>query len=316
MTVKHSQRLSDPPLLPWAIVQEDGVILAGHCTCMAGLGEVCSHVGALIFAVDAAVQVRNSQTVTQVPAYWLLPSSLSKVEYSEIQNIDFQSHQSLKRKLDNTLSYRTPQTPSTDQGSQKLPEILQPTSEESAVFLEKLFATKDNAVLLSVMPSYSEHFVPSSLGETFPNILTELYNEEYAGASKEELIEHCMNKFETINVSESQCINVELEMKDQSCSKLWFRFRAGRITASRMKAVCSTNVENPSKSLIKAIYYPNSVSFATKATKWGCEHEKIALDAFCEVVNNSHENFKCEKSELMLNPKYPYGCNSRCCYIM
>ena len=38
--VKHSQKMSAPPLLPWAIVADNGSVSSGHCTCMAGIGEV------------------------------------------------------------------------------------------------------------------------------------------------------------------------------------------------------------------------------------------------------------------------------------
>ena len=34
--VKHSQRMSATPLLPWIILEPNGEILASHCTCMAG----------------------------------------------------------------------------------------------------------------------------------------------------------------------------------------------------------------------------------------------------------------------------------------
>lgn len=71
--VKHSQRMNDAPLLPWVIIEKDGSIICGHCTCMAGAGEFFSHVGALLFAVEAAIKIRNSKTVTQEKAYWLLP---------------------------------------------------------------------------------------------------------------------------------------------------------------------------------------------------------------------------------------------------
>ncbi|KAG0439560.1 hypothetical protein HPB47_016601 [Ixodes persulcatus] len=33
--------------LPWAVVKKEGTIQSAHCTCMAGLGEACSHVAAL-----------------------------------------------------------------------------------------------------------------------------------------------------------------------------------------------------------------------------------------------------------------------------
>ena len=35
--VKHSQRMSDPSLRPWLIIENDGTVSAGHCTCMAGM---------------------------------------------------------------------------------------------------------------------------------------------------------------------------------------------------------------------------------------------------------------------------------------
>ncbi|KAJ8947716.1 hypothetical protein NQ317_006927 [Molorchus minor] len=50
--VKHSQRMHDPPLQVWIICNSDGSIENGHCTCMAGAGEVCSHVGAVLYALQ------------------------------------------------------------------------------------------------------------------------------------------------------------------------------------------------------------------------------------------------------------------------
>ena len=39
-SVNHSQKMRESPLLPWVIVEIDGTVLFGHCTCMAGRGEV------------------------------------------------------------------------------------------------------------------------------------------------------------------------------------------------------------------------------------------------------------------------------------
>lgn len=63
--IKHSQRMNETPLLPWLIIETDGSVISAHCTCMAGTGEVCSHVGAVLFAVEAAVQIRNTRTDTR-----------------------------------------------------------------------------------------------------------------------------------------------------------------------------------------------------------------------------------------------------------
>ena len=43
---------------------------------MAGLGEACSHVAAVMFYVECAVRIRNSKTVADEKAYWMLPPAL------------------------------------------------------------------------------------------------------------------------------------------------------------------------------------------------------------------------------------------------
>ena len=51
--VKHSQRLSVAPLKVWLAIKENGEVVCAHCNCMAGLGEVCSHVAAVLFTAEA-----------------------------------------------------------------------------------------------------------------------------------------------------------------------------------------------------------------------------------------------------------------------
>lgn len=48
-------RLNEKPLDVWVVAKNEGVILAAHCTCIAGLGEVCSHVGSILYAVEAII---------------------------------------------------------------------------------------------------------------------------------------------------------------------------------------------------------------------------------------------------------------------
>ena len=40
---------------------------------------------------------------------------------------------------------------------------------------------------------------------------------------------------------------VEKETKKQNCSNVWFMFRAGRVTASKLHAVCKTDPAQPSR---------------------------------------------------------------------
>eukprot|EP00795_Rhopilema_esculentum_P006602 gene6602-12141_t len=90
----------DPCSIPTSAWKEDGSVVAVHCTCMAGLGETCSHVAYSMFYVEAAVRMREKQTVTGVAAYWKLPSATSQVEYAPIKKINFTSSNSLKKRLE------------------------------------------------------------------------------------------------------------------------------------------------------------------------------------------------------------------------
>ena len=61
--------MSETPTRPWIIANMGGKIISAYCDCMAGLGESCSHVGALLFYVEAVVKVSDNKTVTQDKAF-------------------------------------------------------------------------------------------------------------------------------------------------------------------------------------------------------------------------------------------------------
>ena len=71
----------------------------------------------------------------------------------------------------------------------------------------------------------------------------------------------------------------------------WFAQRAGRITASKMKATCHTDPAFPS---IKHICYPYWYRFSSEAVRSGCDHESIALELYAEdAKNNVNFHFFC-----------------------
>ena len=61
-------KMSQKPLTPWVVAEESGKIM-GHCDYMAGLGESCSHVPFLLWAVESGVCIRDSMIVTEKKAY-------------------------------------------------------------------------------------------------------------------------------------------------------------------------------------------------------------------------------------------------------
>ena len=102
------------------------------------------------------------------------------------------------------------------------------------------------------------------------------------------------------------CNLIEMETKSRSKSKLWYKYRAGTVTASRMRAVCHTNLADPSQSLIKSICYPDAFQFTSKATEWGCNHEKLAREMYEKVAKSQHQNFSVVENRLFINPEWPY----------
>ena len=67
-------------LTPWVLIENGtGDVITAHCDCVAGLGETCTHVAALLFKTEAVVRARERTTVTGKPAYWMLPGSVDKV---------------------------------------------------------------------------------------------------------------------------------------------------------------------------------------------------------------------------------------------
>ena len=59
-SVKHSQRLSSTPLKVWVAAEMLGTVLCAHCICMAGLGEACSHIAAVLFTMEANTRIRGN----------------------------------------------------------------------------------------------------------------------------------------------------------------------------------------------------------------------------------------------------------------
>ena len=112
-------------------------------------------------------------------------------------------------------------------------------------------------------------------------------------------------KIVEIKVTSDQAITVEKETRVQSNCKAWFRFRSGRVTASRIKSACRTNLEKPSVSLIKAVCYPEATRFSNAAPTWGIKNEAVAREAYLLTMKEKHKNFELTLCGLVIHPDYP-----------
>jgi hypothetical protein len=119
-----------------------------------------------------------------------------------------------------------------------------PTKQEQSDFFDRLSAcTGAKPAVLALVPSHCDDYVPTSLAPELPNVLSDLYQAEYLKLGYHELLQkaHSLDITVTIN----QVLAVEAKTKNQAASRLWFRMRAGRITASKFKAACRTDPASP-----------------------------------------------------------------------
>ena len=122
----------------------------------------------------------------------------------------------------------------------------------------------------------------------------------------DKLLEACESVFMSLTVTDEMAMNVEKETRAQFKSSLWFQHRAGRVTSSRVKAVCHTNTANPAQSLVKSICYPLELSFSSKETEWGKNNEKRARDLYFKNLQLLHEDLVIADSRLVINPQWPF----------
>ena len=273
-----------------------------HCNCMAGLGETCTHIAAVLFYLEATVRIRGNPTCTQAKCEWVMPSFLKKIEYLPIRDIDFTSARGKKRKLDEIIDSPEAATHSQTSGRKMIVKI--PDDSEMDTFFENLYRSSTKPVVLSGILKYSDKYVPKSSLPEFPKPLQLLYNPKYLLMGYDELLNVCESL--DIDMSEESAQLVEKETRLQHNSKLWFKYRAGRITASKMKSVCHTDASNPSQSLVKSVCYPEAFCFTSKQTVWGCTHEKLAKDLYVKEMKQKHFDFQVVNSGFVINPAWPY----------
>ncbi|XP_038063172.1 uncharacterized protein LOC119733881, partial [Patiria miniata] len=181
--VHHSQRLNDPPVKVWVAIQEDGVVITAHCTCMAGVTEVCSHVAATLFAVSKGVEM-STTTCTSKPCTWIKPAksrSSGDDMYAEASNINFSKP---KRRMT--------ETPTTlPKSSCKSRSVPPPSKDETDNFFQQLKGTGVPSAILSLVPAYAADFIPKALQLKLPEPLTKLYCAENLKVSYPQLLTKC-----------------------------------------------------------------------------------------------------------------------------
>ena len=219
--------------------------------------------------------MRDSMTVTQKSAYWVLPPPMKDVPYAPLRCINFIKHSSSMK----ALCSMTSPVPNTDtlfpsplsmpSPSSSCSSIPTPSAEEVDQLFASLAACPTKPAILALVDKYSEQYIPNSLAADLPCCLADIFKSEHHNKPFDELL--CMAAELEVVVSLNQAKAVEEQTRGQANSPLWDRMRTGRVTATKLKAVCSTDPAMPSISLIMSICYPELSKYATR---WGCKHDR------------------------------------------
>ena len=102
-------------------------------------------------------------------------------------------------------------------------------------------------VLLSVVTGFCNDYIPRCEKGVLPLPLTSVFDYRMLEATYVDLLVKCEEIFSHLAITSSS-----LGRSNQE-SKLWFQYRAGRITASLLKAAVHTDAGQPSQSLIKKV---------------------------------------------------------------
>lgn len=107
--VRRSYAIKEIPLRPWVAIRKDNVVEYGHCTCMAGLAETCSHVAAILYRLKTAVCIHQEAIGTSKLSSWLPSSQVSSdVPYMAVEKLEdvaperMHSHEARKRRAAET----------------------------------------------------------------------------------------------------------------------------------------------------------------------------------------------------------------------
>ena len=269
---------------------------------MAGLGEACSHVASLLFYVDAFQRTKEATTCTQEQCKWLLPKAVKEVPYLPVAEIDFKG--AIRKMQDFNFGNKSKEESHGPVKKKKMENACCTVQDKKQKeFLNKISLCGTRPAILSIAEPFNAGFVP--FGAISNLYLPELYSPSNTGCSFDVIQRKCAEVVLPV-LSEEQLQRIQRETAKQSKSKLWFRLRSGRITASRFKQACSTDVCNPSKSLIKAICYPTECIFTSNAVAWGLEMESIAVAAYVKAMEAEHKDFQFFKAGLILNNKWPF----------
>ena len=242
------------------------------------LDETCSHVGAILFKMEAAVRIGFTRvTPTDLPQLWN-QNFIKHIDGDKVANILIYTEKA-KAKIKSSQ-------PSTLRDPIDLDSFEQ--------FLSEIQETSPDTVALSLFGAHQENFIIKTPGKEarphLPSSLRLLYDSKHSELDEDEyafLAMRTINKIKESNIL-SAIAYVEETTRNQALSPTWFKQRAGRITGSIFRSVYMANIEDPNKDLVKKICSDTAKRVNAPPLEWGRSNEEVALALYTEVHGSTN----------------------------
>lgn len=201
----------------------------------------------------------------------MLPTAVKDIPYLMLEEIDFSS-------AEKRMKCSTRQAPF-------IATKLKPPTDDD-FFTEIAEESTSKPVILSLVAPHNDQFAQSS--DQLPLPLQTIFSTKHLQLNYVQLLglaKDYIPKSLTINQQE----HLEELTRLQSKSKLWFKYRAGRITGSQVYQVVRTDPHKPALSTVSTVCYPEACQFTSAATNYGCQHEEDVVKAYKQLQSDGHD---------------------------
>ncbi|XP_062620989.1 uncharacterized protein LOC134282605 [Saccostrea cucullata] len=280
-------RQSEKPYTTWILMDNDGTVKSGGCTCVADDG-TCKHCVALLFSLQSFSERhkdRGEETCTDKPCKWDKPRITSHPV--TVEEISFRRNSSHPDKKDNY----NPVSNQRHISHREITKILYKTCKHyGSVFMHTVDPPSDDS---------SDEEDSLEIKE-LSDIISD-YKQQNPIGNENELIDY-LRKIHSKDVINQ----IENLTKDQTDNAMWYKYRKGRITASVMGSVYKCRIENLATEnyIVKKIF--GRSSFSSAATEYGKAMESVALQQYFFQYSKDHSKAQIMKSGLVISENYPF----------
>ncbi|WAQ97892.1 ING4-like protein [Mya arenaria] len=280
--VTPSMRTRDEPHSAWVCLEKvSAEVYCAHCTCMAGLGETCSHVAAILFKVELAVRWRYTEkSSTDVGRMWnqhfkeqVDPSPVTKMQHL---------FGNRKKKVESVNTTSRDPLPSEEQ-------------------LKALYAACPNASFFNLIPSVvpNQKLAPPIREDPLPLLPMNLYNKNNENLPENELRSKAQDIISSTKVTSDQ------DRTSLLCGIIIEKEEL--ITATKAHDVLTLKDSTCPDNLVMRVAGYKSYDLSKKdCVKWGLDNESSARDMYQQHVKSQHSNFGCSQSGLLVSETSPY----------